>query len=112
MDVLCFSTAESSKNPRTPHLGCVLDVLSSEVLFGTGFLSWLFSFKIALPSAKIFEQFGFLLRFNKMLPVQGQAEITHKVCGALDKYESKLSEINQKVCIIFGKHTIFFINVR
>ncbi|CRL17410.1 Peptidase M20 [Penicillium camemberti] len=32
-----------------------------------------------------------------MLPVQGQAEIIHNVCGALDKYQSKLSEINQKI---------------
>lgn len=41
-----------------------------------------------------------------MLPVQGQAEIIHNVCGALDKYESNLSEINQKVCMIFGKNTM------
>jgi amidohydrolase len=33
-----------------------------------------------------------------MLPVQGQAEIIQKVRGSLDKYEAKLSEINQKVC--------------
>lgn len=33
-----------------------------------------------------------------MLPVPGQAEIIQKVCGTLDKYESKLSEINQRVC--------------
>jgi hypothetical protein len=43
-----------------------------------------------------------------MLPVQGQAEIINKICGALDKYESKLSEINQKVRIILGKHTMIF----
>jgi hypothetical protein len=35
-----------------------------------------------------------------MLPVQGQAEIIQKVRGTLDKYESRLSEINQKVCDI------------
>ncbi|KAJ5513790.1 hypothetical protein N7463_003342 [Penicillium fimorum] len=32
-----------------------------------------------------------------MLPVKGQAEIIHKVCGVLDSYQSKLSEINQKI---------------
>lgn len=34
---------------------------------------------------------------SKMLPVQEQAEIIQKVRGALEKYESKLSAINQKV---------------
>lgn len=90
-----------------------------EVMFGTEFLSWLFFFAsfplrlVAFPSTGICEQLKFLflflfLQFNKMLPVQGQAEIINKVCGALDKYESKLSEINQKVRIILGKHTMIF----
>jgi hypothetical protein len=32
-----------------------------------------------------------------MLSVQEQSEIIQKVRGALEKYEAKLSEINQKV---------------
>jgi hypothetical protein len=92
-----------------------------EVTFGTEFLSWLFFFAsfplrlVAFPSTSICAQIGnfffsffLFLQFNKMLPVQGQAEIINKICGALDKYESKLSEINQKVRIILGKHTMIF----
>lgn len=51
-------------NPRSTPLGMCLDVLSSEMIFGTGFLFWLvflasLPFKVALPSPGIRGQFQF-----------------------------------------------------
>ncbi|CAG7924768.1 unnamed protein product [Penicillium olsonii] len=53
------------------------------------FLAWLSFF--------CFAQLSPLILTSKMLPVQEQAEIIHKVRGCLEKYESKLSDINQKI---------------
>ena len=80
-----------------------------EVMFGTEFLSWLFFFfffcfllRLHFPVPEFVDSSKFFLQFSKMLAVQGQAEIIQKVCGALDKYESKLSAINQKVCMLLA----------